>query len=104
MVTIQDVRENREDILRICREHGGSNVRLFGSVVRGEQTQNSDIDMLVELAEDRSLLDRIAIKHGIEKGCRFYDLGRSLKGSSNQEFKRTLKVFILKVFTYCLTF
>lgn len=66
MVTIQDVRENREDILRICREHGGSNVRLFGSVVRGEQTPVSDLDMLVELAENRSLLDRIAIKHAIE--------------------------------------
>ena len=66
MVTIQDVRENREDILRICREHGGSEVRLFGSVVRGEQTPVSDLDMLVELEENRSLLDRIAIKHAIE--------------------------------------
>ena len=66
MVTIQDIRDNREDILRICREHGGSNVRLFGSVVRGEQTPVSDLDMLVELAENRSLLDRIAIKHAIE--------------------------------------
>ncbi len=66
MVTIQDIWNYREEILRICHAHGGSNVRLFGSVVRGEQTPESDIDMLVELAANRSLLDRIAIKNEIE--------------------------------------
>jgi len=66
MITMQKIRDNREAILRICHERGGRNVRLFGSVARGEQTPDSDLDLLVELEENRSLLDRIAIKHGIE--------------------------------------
>ena len=57
---------HRDDVFRICRAHGGSHVHLFGSVVRGEQTPDSDIDLLVDLAEDRSLLDRIAIKQDME--------------------------------------
>ena len=48
------VRENREQILRIASEHGVRNVRVFGSVVRGEADQGSDIDLLVDLGENLS--------------------------------------------------
>lgn len=51
------VREKRDDILRIAAHHGASNVRVFGSVARGEADEASDIDFLVDLAPDRSLLD-----------------------------------------------
>ena len=49
--------EKREDILRIASEHGAREVRLFGSVARGEADRESDIDFLVELETGRSLLD-----------------------------------------------
>ena len=47
----------REDIVRAAARHGASNIRIFGSVARGEADDASDIDFLVEMAPGRSLLD-----------------------------------------------
>ena len=55
---IDDIlKEKRDDILRIAARHGARNVRVFGSVVRGEAAENSDVDFLVEMEPGRSLLD-----------------------------------------------
>ena len=51
------LQEKREDILRIANRRGASNVRIFGSVARGEADSKSDIDILVDLEPGRSLLD-----------------------------------------------
>jgi predicted nucleotidyltransferase len=51
------LREKRQEILKIAAKHGAYNVRLFGSVARGEADEHSDVDILVELGQDRSLLD-----------------------------------------------
>ncbi len=51
------LRSSREDILKIAAKNGACNVRIFGSVARGEAGENSDIDLLVELEPGRSLLD-----------------------------------------------
>lgn len=53
----QLLQEKREDILRIATQRGASNVRIFGSVARGEADSKSDIDILVDLEPGRSLLD-----------------------------------------------
>ena len=58
---IDELKEKREDILRIASQHGASNVRIFGSVARGETRPDSDVDFLVELEPDRSLLDHVAL-------------------------------------------
>ena len=42
------IQEKREKILEIAANHGAFNVRLFGSVARGEETENSDIDFLID--------------------------------------------------------
>jgi predicted nucleotidyltransferase len=47
----------RDDILRIAASHGVRNVRVFGSAARGESGPASDVDFLVELDPDHSLLD-----------------------------------------------
>jgi predicted nucleotidyltransferase len=47
----------RADIVRAATRHGARNVRVFGSVARGEADEASDIDFLVEMAPGRSLLD-----------------------------------------------
>ena len=47
----------REEILRIAAQHGARNVRIFGSVARGEAKLDSDADFLVDLEPGRSLLD-----------------------------------------------
>jgi uncharacterized protein len=58
--------ERRENILKIAAEHGASNVRVFGSVARGEEREDSDIDFLVEMEPGKSLLDRIALIQALE--------------------------------------
>ncbi len=49
--------QHREAILRIAARHGASNIRVFGSVARGTETRDSDVDLLVDLEPGRSLLD-----------------------------------------------
>jgi predicted nucleotidyltransferase len=54
----QLLREKREEILEIAAKHGARNVRIFGSVARGDAGESSDIDLLVDMESGRSLLDR----------------------------------------------
>jgi predicted nucleotidyltransferase len=51
------LQKKREDILRIASKRGASNVRIFGSVARGEADPKSDIDLLVDLEPGRSIFD-----------------------------------------------
>jgi uncharacterized protein len=51
------LQEKRQQILAIARKYGAHNVRIFGSVARGEARPDSDIDFLVELEPGRSLFD-----------------------------------------------
>ena len=60
------IKNKREEMLAIAKAHGADNVRIFGSYARSEEKPPSDIDLLVEMAPDRSLLDVIAIKQEIE--------------------------------------
>ena len=44
----QLLQEKREEILNIAAQHGAFNIRIFGSVARGEETETSDIDFLID--------------------------------------------------------
>ena len=57
METDQLLQTKRQEILRLAAEHGAYNVRVFGSVARGEAGPESDVDFLVNMAPDRSLFD-----------------------------------------------
>jgi predicted nucleotidyltransferase len=57
----------REDINRIAAAHGARNVRVFGSVRRGESNDLSDLDLLIDMAEGRSLLDLVALGDDLEE-------------------------------------
>jgi hypothetical protein len=67
MGTAELVQSKREDILRIAARHGAHNVRVFGSVARGESDESSDIDFLVVLEPGRSLLDHAALLLELEQ-------------------------------------
>jgi predicted nucleotidyltransferase len=55
---LQDLRAAwREEILRLAASYGARNVRVFGSVARGEGGPSSDVDFLVDLDPDHSLMD-----------------------------------------------
>ena len=51
------LRAQRQTILRLAQTHGARNLRIFGSVARGEADVNSDLDLLVDLEPGRSLFD-----------------------------------------------
>ena len=51
------LREKRNEILRLAAQHGAYNVRIFGSVARGEAGPESDVDVLVDMDAGRSLFD-----------------------------------------------
>jgi predicted nucleotidyltransferase len=57
-MSVSDLLNNkREEILRLAAQYGARNVRVFGSVARGDADEMSDVDFLVDLDEDRNLLD-----------------------------------------------
>ena len=53
----QILEAKKEDILQIAARHGARNVRVFGSVARGEARPDSDVDFLVDMEPGRTLLD-----------------------------------------------
>jgi predicted nucleotidyltransferase len=53
----QVLHSKRQEIMQIAARHGAYNVRVFGSVARGEARPDSDVDFLVNLEANRSLLD-----------------------------------------------
>jgi predicted nucleotidyltransferase len=65
------LQDKRDEILKITARHGAKKIRLFGSILRDDIKEKSDVDFLVELEKDRSLLDIIAIKQDLEDllGC-----------------------------------
>ncbi|NJN82144.1 MAG: nucleotidyltransferase family protein [Caldilineaceae bacterium] len=60
------LKSRRKEILRLAASHGAHDVRFFGSVVRNQATDRSDLDVLVEFETGRSLLDRIALMQDLE--------------------------------------
>jgi predicted nucleotidyltransferase len=58
---------HREDIRRIVLMNRGRNPRVFGSVVRGEDTDTSDLDILIDAAPGLSLFDMARMSLAIEQ-------------------------------------
>jgi uncharacterized protein len=67
MFSFDIVREKREHIMRIATKHGAKNVRVFGSVARGESSETSDVDFLIDLEPGRSLFDLVAFLQDLEE-------------------------------------
>jgi predicted nucleotidyltransferase len=66
------LRVKRQEILQLAAKHGADHIRVFGSVARGEAKPDSDIDLLVNLAPGRSLMDHAALILDLQRllGCR----------------------------------
>ncbi len=60
------IREKRDAIIRIAAKHGATQVRLIGSVARGEARPNSDVDLLVTWSSGTSLLNQAALMLELE--------------------------------------
>jgi hypothetical protein len=58
---------HREAIREIALRHRVRNVRVFGSVLHGNDTEDSDLDLLVEPTSETTLMDIGAIQHELKK-------------------------------------
>lgn len=67
MGLLEQLRQHRQEILEIAARHGARNVRVFGSAVRGSEGASSDIDLLVDMEEGRTLYDLVALQQDLEQ-------------------------------------
>ena len=61
------LRRQRDEIVTLAARRGAHNVRVFGSVARGEDTEDSDVDLLVDLADDVGLVDLIGLERELSQ-------------------------------------
>jgi uncharacterized protein len=67
MITLETLRqEKRAEILHLAETHGTRNVRVFGSLVRADNSEDSDVDLLVEFDTGKTLFDLIGLKLDLE--------------------------------------
>lgn len=57
MVTLESLQSKRPEIMRLGAKYGALNIRVFGSVARGEASPASDVDLLVDMEPGRTLFD-----------------------------------------------
>lgn len=91
MKTSIQIRNIKRKILPILKHYGVKRAGIFGSFVRGEARKNSDIDILVEIKKDISLLDFIGLKLEIEEA-----LNRKVDLVEYSTIKPLIKERILK--------
>ena len=82
--------ENRTSLLELAEQRGAYNVRLFGSVVRREDTSTSDVDFLVDMENGRSLLDLISLQEDLSKA-----IDRAVDVVTTRSLNRHIKNVIL---------
>lgn len=83
--------DKRDEILRLAARYKAYNVRVFGSVVRGEATPDSDIDFLVEFEPDYKLTDHVRLIADLEQL-----LGRHVDVAAEANLKEGLRPYILR--------
>lgn len=68
MLSLNTLRaEWRDEIMRLAEQYGAHNVRVFGSVARGDATEGSDLDLLVAWEPGRSLFDHVRLVQDLEE-------------------------------------
>lgn len=86
MSTLERVRENRDEVLAIANCYGATNIRIFGSVARGDEDDRSDIDLLIDLAPGSSRFDLGGLLMELNRNSPFTPLRRT--GSFSEAFGR----------------
>ena len=69
---LEDLKAYRDDILAIAQSCHAPNIRVFGSVARGESTDSSDVDFLIDVTPEQSVLDLIRLIQSLSDllGCK----------------------------------
>jgi predicted nucleotidyltransferase len=88
---IETLRQEKESILEIALKYHAGNVRLFGSVARGDEQADSDIDFLVDFHPGSTLFDQVGLIDALSN-----KLGRKVDVVSARALNRHLSRIILK--------
>jgi uncharacterized protein len=88
--TLDDLRLQRDVILKLAENHGAYNVRVFGSVVRGEATPESDVDFLVSVKPKTSIFELVGLWQDLQDL-----LGREVNLSTDEGLRDHMKSNIL---------
>lgn len=86
-----DIQQLQSKIIPYLRRYGVIKADLFGSIARGEATEKSDVDLLIELPKKASLFDYIGLKQDLEDA-----LGRSVDLVEYAAIKPRLKPYIMQ--------
>jgi len=85
------LRERRDKILEVAARHGARNLRVFGSAARGEASDQSDVDFLVEMEPGRTLLDMGGLLMDLREL-----LGRDIDVVTERGLKARIRARVLK--------
>ena len=91
MTVEQRLKEKRQQILSVAAKHGASNIRVFGSVARGQAGPASDLDLLVDMRADHSLLDRVSLILDLEEV-----LGQKVDVATERVLRPELRARVLR--------
>lgn len=61
MSLLDRIQSQKKELIAVAKKHGAYNLRVFGSVARGEESDKSDIDILVSFEKGRSLFDEVRL-------------------------------------------
>jgi hypothetical protein len=89
--TLEEIHEERDRILAIAAAHGVTNVRVFGSVARGDAQPDSDIDLLVDYPPHFSLLDLANLVNELEAV-----VGHKIEIASAAHLRDELRSYIMR--------
>ena len=72
MLTLESIREKRNEIKKITSQYGAHHIRIFGSIANHVSSADSDVDFLIDLDKGRSLLDLGGLQMDLQKllGCK----------------------------------
>lgn len=91
MSTLEILRNRRDEICAVGAEYGARDIRLFGSVARGEDGPESDVDFLVRFEPGTTLLDQVGLIIEFERL-----LGRKVDVVSDRGLKKRIRDQVLR--------
>ena len=83
--------DKRDEVLHLAEKYGAHNVRIFGSVARGEASADSDVDFLVDFGPGATIFDMVGLWQDLTEL-----LGREVDLSTEKSLKRWVKPQVLK--------
>jgi predicted nucleotidyltransferase len=85
------LQQQKKSILAIANDYHATNIRVFGSAVRGEEREDSDIDLLVDFLPSATLIDQVGLIEALSK-----TLGRKVDIVSERALNKHLRQRILQ--------